>query len=111
MATTEIGNGCGLSTEAVLASNHKRRRVKKPALENLLEIRCLDLDYNLNLPKLSGVTITASRPAEKMQSLGQPFTYDLFDSLRLAGFGPRGPWFVEWSGTAIRDRSNIASVQ
>ncbi len=27
MATTEIGNGCGLSTEAVLASNHKRRRV------------------------------------------------------------------------------------
>ncbi len=25
MATTEIGNGCGLSTEAVLASNHKRR--------------------------------------------------------------------------------------
>ncbi len=27
MATNEIGNGCGLSTEAVLASNHKRRRV------------------------------------------------------------------------------------
>jgi len=26
MATHEIGNGCGLSTEAVLASNHKRRR-------------------------------------------------------------------------------------
>ena len=26
MATNEIGNGCGLSTEAVLASNHKRRR-------------------------------------------------------------------------------------
>jgi hypothetical protein len=29
MATNEIGNGCGLSAEAVLASNHKRRRAKK----------------------------------------------------------------------------------
>ncbi len=27
MATNEIANGCGLSTEAVLASNHKRRCV------------------------------------------------------------------------------------
>jgi hypothetical protein len=27
MATNEMPNGCGLSTEAVLASNHKRRRV------------------------------------------------------------------------------------
>jgi hypothetical protein len=27
MATNEIVNGCGLSAEAVLASNHKRRRV------------------------------------------------------------------------------------
>src|ERR1700693_2588819 len=27
MPTNEIVNGCGLSTEAVLASNHKRRRV------------------------------------------------------------------------------------
>src|SRR5271168_2461200 len=27
MATNEIENGCGLSTEAVLASNHKRRCV------------------------------------------------------------------------------------
>jgi hypothetical protein len=27
MATKEIGNDCGLSAEAVLASNHKRRRV------------------------------------------------------------------------------------
>jgi restriction system protein len=29
MATNEIKNGCGLSTETVLASNQKRRRVSK----------------------------------------------------------------------------------
>ena len=41
MATNEIGNGCGLSTEAVLASNHKRRRVKSTfgwALSNLVAL-------------------------------------------------------------------------
>ena len=34
MAIYEIGNGCGLSTEAVLASNHKRRRVKSSSSDN-----------------------------------------------------------------------------
>ena len=26
---------------------------------------------------------------------GQPFTYDLFESLKLSDFGRRGPWFAE----------------
>ncbi len=32
MATNEIANGCGLSTEAVLASNHKRSLVQTSSI-------------------------------------------------------------------------------
>src|ERR1700693_4010512 len=32
------------------------------------------------------------------QPLGQPFTYDLFDALRLSKFGRRRHWFSESSG-------------
>jgi hypothetical protein len=31
------------------------------------------------------------------QPWGQPFAYDLFDSLRLSEFERRGPWFTESS--------------
>src|SRR5271165_4040555 len=49
--------------------------------------------------RLNGTVLVLIAVFTRFQGVpgGQPFTYDVFDPLKLSEFGPPGPWFAESS--------------
>src|ERR1700693_2291018 len=73
----------------------KKKPVDQPSIEMILNERW----GGKGVIVVHGETVDARNlPALGRNPGGQPFTYDLFDSLNLSAFGPRGPWFAESSG-------------